>query len=221
MNDGFWDPGPSDGPGRIPAVPHGPPGNVLGAVFGSRVLIAHGEQAAVSLENILVFRTGVSFTLVATLAASEHDWRDWGGMMALHGRTFGKDRPPTRIDPELLRFGVRYSDGGRATNVWTDMPGFAGASGGPVLVSGGGSAGGKQAQSGYWLTPLPPKGPVVFAVEWPAKGIAFTKAELDASAFSDAAEAALELWGEPVQGGLPSRTSIWHVSDRDEKGWPE
>lgn len=213
MTEEFWQPARPQRVRRLPNVPHGPPDHILGGVLGRRLILARSDQAAVSMEHVEVFPTGVAFSLLARLATAEGDWRHWGGLMAMRGRVFGKERPPTEIDSQLLRFGVEFADGGRATNVWTDVPPFFGRSGGPVLISGAGSAGGRRAESSFWLTPLPPSGPVVFAVEWPAKDIPFSAVEVDSAVFGEAAKTAEILWPDGDTGGPPSSVSMWAVDE--------
>ena len=46
----------------------------------------------------------------------------------------------------------------------------------------------------YWVSPLPPPGPLAFASEWPAFGIPESRAEVDARLLLDAAGDSIELW---------------------------
>jgi hypothetical protein len=45
-----------------------------------------------------------------------------------------------------------------------------------------------------WVYGLPPPGPLAFVVEWPARGIAETRAEIDAGLVLEAASRAVPAW---------------------------
>jgi hypothetical protein len=122
----------------------------------------------------------------------------------LHGPT----RPPFRggeLPADLLRFGVQYSDGTKATSVGS--PGWATPAGpdepppGPVLSPFGGSGGGHRWESQFWLWPLPPPGDLAFVCEWPSKGIPLTRTAVDAGLIRAAAERAEVLWPAEDDGG--------------------
>ena len=173
------------------------------------IVLALTERVAVSLENITAFDSGVSFALIFRLAPSEEDWRESERPSARHGRRFGAERPQTPIDPAILRFGVEYSDGRRVANVWTDMLLFFESPEGPLLSSSSAGWSERDGYSQYWLAPLPPPGKVMFAVEWPSRGLEFTSVELDSEVFRQAASHAVSLWPEPDPGETTGR-SVWN-----------
>jgi hypothetical protein len=101
--------------------------------------------------------------------------------------------PP--LPRKLLRLGVRYADGRKATTIeqWLrrtqacDDPPT-----GPLLSWQPGSSGmhGRElgfSEFGLWLWPLPPAETFEFAVEWPFGGIGLTTIELDGAAIVAAA----------------------------------
>jgi hypothetical protein len=45
-----------------------------------------------------------------------------------------------------------------------------------------------------WVWGLPPPGPLAFVVEWPARGIPETRAEIDAGLVLEAAARAVPIW---------------------------
>jgi hypothetical protein len=46
----------------------------------------------------------------------------------------------------------------------------------------------------HWVWPLPPAGPFAFVCEWPSRGIAESRAEIDAGLILEAAGRAVTLW---------------------------
>ena len=87
------------------------------------------------------------------------------------------------LPDEFLRFGVQFADGRKATSL--DRPPYDPQSqepGPPVLNQHGGGGGGSAWDIEYWVWPLPPAGPFAFVCAWPARGIAESRAEIDAVA---------------------------------------
>ena len=107
------------------------------------------------------------------------------------------DRVPFEGDPlpdALLRFGVQFADGRKATNL--DRPSYdpEHEPDRPVLSEHGGGGGGSAWDMEYWVWPLPPAGPFAFVCEWPGRGIAESRTEIDAAAILEAAGRAVTLW---------------------------
>ncbi len=106
---------------------------------------------------------------------------------------------------EMLKFGIEFSDGRRATNV--GGRGYGGDEPeGPVLWSMGGGGGGGRWHQDFWVWPLPPAGPLAFVCEWPAAGIALTRTEVDAQVLLDAAARARELFPDRASSDHPGST---------------
>ncbi len=105
---------------------------------------------------------------------------------------------------EQLRFGLRFADGRKATNVGGPVAWDAGEppADGALLVGRGGSGGERRWDQRLWAWPLPPAGELLFACEWPAQEIALTTLALDAEAILSAAARACVLWPAP---DLPER----------------
>ena len=98
---------------------------------------------------------------------------------------------------ESLQLAVEFSDGRTAVNVGRSA--LSDELAGPVLWpggrSGGGSIGGGTSWfQGFSLWPLPPPGPLTFVCEWPALGLAESRAEIDAQSVLDAAARAQVLF---------------------------
>jgi hypothetical protein len=113
------------------------------------------------------------------------------------------------LPAEILRFGVEFSDGRKATTVgghpaWEiDEANGEGEPPQPVLSerSGGGSDGSWEQE--FWLWPLPPPGPFAFVAEWLSEEIELTRREVDASVFLDPAQDSELLWPEQDSAGSP------------------
>lgn len=102
--------------------------------------------------------------------------------------------------PEVLRVGVQFADGQKATSLesWWDYstrrdPQQAPPPG-PVLLPQGGAGGERVRSQSYWVWPLPPDGPLAFVVEWPALGVPLTQARVDAALIRQAAAQDERLW---------------------------
>ena len=92
-----------------------------------------------------------------------------------------------------FRFGVRFCDGGKAAGSAGGRPDRDSGPAGPVLypLAGGGP---HSVISRWWA--WPPAGPLEFAREWPAFGIAESRAGIDAPLIPGAAQRSLRLWPE-------------------------
>ena len=64
---------------------------------------------------------------------------------------------------------------------------------GPIMKVRIGGAGLLSRDWKYWVSPSPP-GPLAFACEWPAFGIAESETEIDAQVLLDAAGQSIDLW---------------------------
>lgn len=176
-----------------------PPGIEIGSVVPVELVVVRSTNAAVVLPTVRAYRTGCLLEVEVACrqgSLSAEDWWDLSGA-AFRPFTFRGGRLPDR----LMRFGVRYRDGTKAT--WPGRargrvgPG-AGPPEGPQLrlhPRGGGGPGPVQVNHfGLWLWPLPPAEPVEFAVEWPAAGIDLTFVGLDGAAMVAAARRSPRYW---------------------------
>jgi hypothetical protein len=116
-----------------------------------------------------------------------------------------------------LMMGIQLADGRRAVMTsW--RPSWAGAApanpDAAVLVSSpGGAIGDIVFDVRFWLTPLPPPGPLLIVVRWLALGIAQTTSELDGSVIDTAGASATALWppvpAEELEPPPSPRASGW------------
>jgi hypothetical protein len=196
-------PPPPEPPAREPQPAWlGAPANVLGVGVPANILLARSDQVALSVTHLTAFPAGVSLRLVAQRRGDPEDPRRDPFHLA-HMHAF--QHRGGELEPDVLRFGVEFSDGSKATNLG-GHPWRGGDPVGPLLTQGGGGGGGRSFETSYWLWPLPPPGPLAFVCEWPALGVPLTRVEIDAGEILDAAGRAETLWEDdgPSGGGWSS-----------------
>jgi hypothetical protein len=179
----------------------GPPENVLGGVAPLRVVLARTERVAVAAIGANGYPTGVRFDVVVRMRPLEEgdDAFDPFGHHLRRRRPRGEGWPP----PDVLRFGVAFPDGRKATTLESPMwrGSDVGDPQGPVLQPrGGGGGGGNSWTLGLWLWPLPPPGTIDFVCEWPAEKIPETRVAVETAPLLEAAARAETLWPEEGPG---------------------
>jgi hypothetical protein len=157
----------------------------------------------VAASHVAAYPTGFSFAL-QTLPR-RYGPHEWAGLDFM-GWGHGVDAAGALPD-DLLRFGVEFADGGRATSL--DIlarrdPGHdpEATPAPPVMSHLGGGGGGGRWSHDVWIWPLPPPGRLTFACEWPALEIPLTRVDVDAETVRAAARRAQVLW--PDAGPAPS-----------------
>jgi hypothetical protein len=200
----FTPPPPAEDPEPQPPSPPwmGPPYGVLPGVASLELVIARNDRAAVYVGRCSVYPTGFELEL-RVLAAADAGELD----PSLNGIYHRPGRGTNYED--MLRFGLEFDDGRKATNVG----GFAHRGEepqGPVLWGMGGGGGGGRWQQDFWVWPLPPPGPLTLACEWPAAGIKLNCVEVDSQLLRNASARARELFPDrasSVSGGTWSSLS--------------
>jgi hypothetical protein len=174
-----------------------PPDNVLPGAAPLEVLLARRDGLAVWIGGALAYPEGVSFgLLVVRRDPAETRW--------------GPASRPFMLPPEPggPRFGVGFADGRRAVLGGPPAaPGAADPASGAVLTTAGGGGSDRRWEWRMWLWPLPPGGPLTFALAWEDEGIEETTAVADADALIAAAGRAVELWPDD----RPPGASTGHV----------
>lgn len=174
--------------------------------------LARTPNVAMTLSTIQAFSAGclISVDIVTRRRALSPDQFEALQLSVfpqlIHG--LKADRP---LPERLLRFGVRFADGAKATTIGqtldrTRLPEDPPA--GPQLslqLPGMSMRSGDDEEAGLmtmglWLWPLPPRESFEFAVEWPVAGIEVSIIELDGAAIAAAAQQAVPYWPEPPQG---------------------
>ena len=168
-----------------------PPENEIPAAVAISALLARTEDVAIALIGAQAYTFGLRFDLVIRLRQEPRD------TMAhkLHGLMGG--HPGLEDSDERLLLGVEYGDGRTATNLrsfgFRGMPADADPDE-PVLSPMGGGGGGRSFDQSFWLTPLPPAGPLVVVCAWSALDIPESRTVLDGAAIVEAGSRAAVLW---------------------------
>jgi hypothetical protein len=110
--------------------------------------------------------------------------------------------------PDLLRFGVEFADGRRATSLGR-RPGPDSAAPEMTMTQIGG--GGRGFEFRYWVFPPPLPGMLILAIEWPARGVELTKKEIDAGPILEAAARSERLWEADDASHSPRVGGAWQI----------
>jgi hypothetical protein len=154
------------------------PENEVPVALPQNVLLARTEDVAVALLGLQVYSTGLAFDLAVRVRPVKLPMADLHQALWRHG-------PGA---PSLL-VGLELADGTRVDNV--TGPGSAGD---VVFTQGSGSGNEYSVDQTWWLSPLPPEGPLTVVVRCPELGLAETSAVLDGTAIRAAADRVVELW---------------------------
>jgi len=229
----FFEPPPPPEQSDWPEIPkpqpwwHAPT-NELGVAVPLRLALGRSDRVVVALTAATAYTTGVELRLTVRKRLGPADGPEaflddpmdlpFGHPGIRHrGHSGG-------LPPEILRFGVQFSDGAKATTVgdafpWPHPGDPEKEPTGPVLAQGGGGGGAGNWDWDFWLWPVPPPGQLTFAVEWPKEGIELSTHEVDASLFIEASKSSEVLWpddGRP-RGSVSTSMVTLRASDDEEQ----
>ena len=168
------------------------PDNEVPHPLTQTALLARTADAALAVVGVAAYSTGISFRLAVRLRTRPPEFRP-NEMYELVGGGWSRDDDNSK----QLLLGVEYSDGRRASNMTSFLPSEPDLDPEtPLLRPGNGSGSGLTYDMEYWLTPVPPDGPVMVVCAWPIVGIEETSVVLDDAAFTTASALAVSLWPE-------------------------
>jgi hypothetical protein len=220
----FFEPPPNPWPEQ--AAPANPPpwtgrpqGPPLGVVV-SDLLLARSDEAAIYVDYLDAYPEGFELEIRAsTSVAYDELAREGDGSgpdpFGRHWPMAGERRDV--LPSQLLRVGVQFADGRAATSIaGHDRPVR-----GPVMdcLRGGGRGGAGEScfRQSYWISPLPPLGPLAVLCEWPAVAIPVTRQEIDARMILDAAATARAMFGDGHHVSRDGRA--WRLGTSTEAAW--
>jgi hypothetical protein len=192
-----------------------PPGEVL-----NDLVLSRSERATLSIAYLDAYPEGFELKINASTTVAYDDFRREGDepgpdVFGRHGPMVGEQRDS--LPSQLLRVGVQFADGRTATNIGGHDRPVEGPVMWPLRGGGRGSGGESSFHQGYWISPLPPSGPVTVVCEWPALGIPLVRHEIDAQLILDAAERARAIF--------PSGTAVvkdgqeWQLGTEADVTW--
>ncbi len=196
--------GPPQPPFDFPELPPwaGPPDAEIGAVVPLQQVVARTATVVVMVSTVRAYSTGCMLNIEITTRQGDLDPESWFDLKSAALLSLPARGPNPGLSRRLLRLGVRYRDGSKATTL--DLPRWRGDAEPPpepVLQfspqSFGGRSGASNHNFGLWLWPLPPAEPVEFAVEWPVAGLDLTIVEIDGALIRTAAAGSQRYWPEP------------------------
>ena len=152
------------------------PDDVLGEAVPINFVLARTPRAAVTVQHITAYPTGFEFDVVVAARIEGEIWDPMHGLGGFRGRP---GQPGGEMADEILRFGIQYADGSKATSLGPPMIGPQDKRPeGPILQHQGGGGGGTVMTQRFWAWPLPPPGPLAFVCEWPKYGVPLTRHEI-------------------------------------------
>jgi hypothetical protein len=182
----------------------------MGAVLVSGLVLARTPNVAITVPTIQAFSTGclINVDIVTRRQALSSD--DFQALqLAVFPHMITGVRAGQPLPDQLLRFGVRFAGGAKATTVGQRLdrtqlpqdpppgPHLSLLLPGMSMRSGDDDAG--VMTWGLWLWPSPPRERFELAVEWPVGGIELSIVELDGAAIAAAAQQVVSYWPEPPQ----------------------
>jgi hypothetical protein len=154
--------------------------------MATRVMLARTGRVAVAVTGVWAFTAGFDLLVSAELK-DEIPGTSAASFLA------GLDDEP--LGDEFCRFGIQFSTGEKAANTQLRATREGNSEiAGPVMKVRAGGGGLLSREWRYWVSPLPPPGPLAFVCEWPALAIPESRTEIDAEPILDAASQSIVLW---------------------------
>jgi hypothetical protein len=170
-----------------------PPQNEVPVAVALNVVLARTDQLAAWVAGGRVYSNGLSFDVEMVYRQPLAPADQHRGFLLHHGL----------LEEEDPRFGVAFADGRRTALDADWRPRLGPEPPAIVLGSRGGGGGGRGWSARLWLWPLPPEGPLTFALKWERQGIGETLVQADSAPLRAAATGVTELW--PDDRPLPPK----------------
>jgi hypothetical protein len=170
-----------DGPDEETLRRMSAPENEIPAAVPLNTLLARTDDVALALLGLRVYSTGVAFDLVVRMRPSAGRTADLNEIFWEH-HGYGSQ----------FLIGLEFADGRRVTSSRRPFP--PPGDDGIVFHSGAGSGGAFSVEQSWWLSPLPPAGPLRVVVRCDPLGIPDTSTVLDGGLIARAAADVVELW---------------------------
>ncbi len=193
------------------------PENELPSPVPVAAILGRSTDVVVAIVGVQAYTTGLTFDVAVRMRTEPRGALRFRLHHLIGGHWHGED---VTAD-QLLLLGVQYGDERTATNLgprrWRpDMEGEERDE--PtdeqlILSISGGGGGDRTHDRTFWLSPLPPPGPVTFVCAWSAFGIAETHTVVDGTQIAEAGSRAEVLWpweperdhrDEPREPPMPS-----------------
>jgi len=157
------------------------------------LVVARSAEAAVLASRVAAYPDGFELTLDSHVRPTVPRRRRQRWYGSMWDPNVAPDDP---VPDTLLRFGLAWPDGGRATNLDRWGRGWAHDATEPThgLDEQGGGGSDSAYTQHYWCWPLPTEGELRVIVEWPAFGIPETSTTIDATLLAEAATRARPVW---------------------------
>lgn len=196
--------GTGTGPGYL-----GLPENEVPVGVAVSAVLGRSEQVAVALFGAYAYRSGVSLDIAVRFRTDPSPRRGTRVFELISAR----HRPASQDElAERLLLGVEFSDGRSATNLDQSWPRHASEDDStrdtePLLQPYSGGGGGRRYDQKYFLSPLPPAGPLTVVCTWSAFGLAETHTIVDGSAMAAAGAQVQVLWPWQPEDDEPTQPS--------------
>jgi hypothetical protein len=204
----FEPPSEQEEPTRLPkpGLPawYAPPADEMGGVVVSGLVLARTPNIAVTLPTIQAFEIGCLMNVDIVMRPHTLSADDFQALQLSVYPHMVARVGAGRLPDDLLRFGVRFADGTKATTVGQrfdidripqdppSAPRLSWLFGGVSMRSGDKDL--SAITMGLWLWPLPPPETFELAVEWPAGGIELGIVTLDGAVIGSAAQRSVPYW---------------------------
>ncbi|BDO42105.1 hypothetical protein [Cellulomonas sp. NTE-D12] len=166
------------------------PENEIGSAVPVSVVLVRTDDVAVAITSVTAFTTGVALTVAVRMRVPPAGLDRPGDLYRLVSLY---PQPDVPLDRRLL-FGVEYADGRAATNLSDDFGSPAPSADEPMLAPTGGGGDEFSVDHAYFLSPVPPDGPLAFVCSWPVCGIPETRHVVEHLELTTASARSTILW---------------------------